>query len=263
MYFARKGASHPESLSAGRTLWMLWGDFFWLCCGYKLAGQRLCIFSCDTIVTSPVTISLPFSCSCKQGLIMTKEILPAAKWNWMLFDFLHTGRCWALPVLFGVSDFSTPSNSWCLECPFCLSLTCKKLLLLLSQSIFEDSFVYESLGDLRGHIFLQMSLICEATFISKKNVFPGLFWVNSVWAAAFSHGYTNTLLPHTPSSKTRESIDLSLSKIHGKYKMFCVFSEGMGMEGMYEWRNCNSRTLCLWLQLNQSPESLLQTNFFL
>lgn len=51
---------------------------------------------------------------------------------------------------------------------------------------------------------------------------------------AFSHGCTNsTLLPHTPSSKTTASIRLSLSKIHGKYKTFCVSSERIVMEGMF------------------------------
>lgn len=81
---------------------------------------------------------------------------------------------------------------------------------------------------------MPVSLVPEATFISKKNVFPGLFWVKCVWTSPFSHGCTNsTLLPHTPSSKTTASIGLRLSKIHGKYQMFCVSSEGMVMEGMF------------------------------
>lgn len=74
-------------------------------------------------------------------------------------------------------------------------------------------------------------------------MFPGLFWMKCVWAAAFSHRCTNnTLLPHTLSSKTRASIGLSLSEIHGKYKMFCVSSEGMVMERMFatpEHCGCN------------------------
>lgn len=93
----------PESLSAGPSG----------CCEVIFFGSVVdtslldkdCIFSCGTIVTCLVTVNLPCSCNCKQGLIRTNETLPAAKWYWTLFDFLW---CWALLVLLGVSDFSTP-----------------------------------------------------------------------------------------------------------------------------------------------------------
>lgn len=159
---------------------MSWGYFFGYVVDTSLLLDKDCIFSCGTIVTSLVTVSLPFSCNCKQGLIVTNEILPAAKWYWMLFEFLCTGRCWALLVLLGVFHFSTPSNRWCIECPFCLSLTCKKLVLLLSQNIFEDSFVRESRGDLKEKV----TFSCKCLLYMKLHLFPRkmCLQVSSEWS---------------------------------------------------------------------------------
>lgn len=68
-------------------------------------------FSYGTAVTSLVTASLQFSCKYNQRLIVASETLPAVKQNWMLFGLFRTRKCWALPIVLGVSHFSTPSNS--------------------------------------------------------------------------------------------------------------------------------------------------------
>lgn len=169
MHFAWEGTSALSRISFSRKDSGCCEVVFWLCCGYKLVGQRLCIFFCGTIVTFLVTVSLRFSCSCKQGLIMTNGILPAAKSNSMLFDFLHTGRYWALPVLllFLISQHQVIANE--LNVPFACLSPVKSSSTAFTKHLWGFICLWITWRPKRkGHIFLQVSLAHEAIFISKE-----------------------------------------------------------------------------------------------
>lgn len=101
-----------QGLSAGPSgcCEVIFLALLWMQACYMTKTQD-CSFSYGTAVTSLVTVSLQFSCKYNKRLIVASETLPAVKQNWMLFGLFHTRKCWALPIVLGVSHFSKPSNS--------------------------------------------------------------------------------------------------------------------------------------------------------